>query len=1015
MSRRTRSRSPPRRSYNRERRDYRKYDDSEDQKGARYNRYVDDVSSRRDRHDSFRSHESNKIRRDNSWKHDKYSYEKRYQERDREYARSKNIPDQYIGRSPRPTSHRHAEEKEVDNKTKSDETNPVLQGSATEAIKPQPRRSRFDRTERVGASLSVSEIQSENPRVDVIPKDKAVENNHQQNAEKPVASDKITDAKLLARLERVRAWKESKAKQEASKKEEHKLNTKPQVTAKDQNAMPSTGISGFEINRQKDTSDMKRNNRVHMDDEDGPRRMNLEDYQELWDQEDRGILGNEQAASMEEDEVDPLDAYMASLVGTTDTIRPGLLNTEVIDPNANDDERMVISETLEEEENLLALAAKRSKKKDIITVDHSKINYEDFKKDFYVEPEELKNLSPAEVDELRASLDGIKIRGIDCPKPVTSWSQCGLSAQTISVINSLGYEKPTSIQAQAIPAITSGRDVIGVAKTGSGKTIAFLLPMFRHIKDQRPLKTGEGPIAIIMTPTRELAVQIFRECKPFLKLLNIRACCAYGGAPIKDQIADLKRGAEIVVCTPGRMIDVLSANAGRVTNLHRCTYLVLDEADRMFDLGFEPQVMRIINNIRPDRQTVLFSATFPRAMEALARKVLKKPVEITVGGRSVVASEVEQIVEVRPEESKFSRLLELLGELYNNQLDVRTLVFVDRQESADALLSDLMKRGYTSNSIHGGKDQHDRDSTISDYKAGVFDVLIATSVVARGLDVKSLQLVVNYDCPNHMEDYVHRVGRTGRAGHTGVAVTFITPEQEKYAVDIAKALKMSKQPVPEELQTLASQFLEKVKAGKEKAAGGGFGGKGLSRLDETRNAERKMQRKAYGEDEEDVETEAEAKSPLEKITPEKSTGDPTLDRVRAAVGGIAARAFANQTAQSNKLTQPISIIKTDGDEYKAKMEINDYPQQARWAVTNNTNIVHVTELTGTSITTKGNFYLPGKNPEPGEEKLYLWIEGPSELVVNRAITELRRLLLEGINHSLEGGNKPSASGRYTVV
>lgn len=348
----------------------------------------------------------------------------------------------------------------------------------------------------------------------------------------------------------------------------------------------------------------------------------------------------------------------------------------------------------------------------------------------------------------------------------------------------------------------SGRNVIGVAKTGSGKTIAFLLPMFRHIKDQRPLESLEGPVALIMTPTRELAVQIHKECKPFLKALNLRAVCAYGGSPIKDQIADLKRGAEIIVCTPGRMIDLLAANSGRVTNLKRVTYIVLDEADRMFDMGFEPQVMKIISNVRPDRQTVLFSATFPRQMEGLARKILHRPVEIVVGARSVVAPEVTQIVEVRADDAKFVRLLELLGELYDKDEDARTLIFVDRQESADSLLRDLMRRGYPCMSIHGGKDQIDRDSTIDDFKNGVVPVLVATSVAARGLDVKQLKLVVNYDCPNHMEDYVHRVGRTGRAGNTGTAVTFITEDQGRYAVDISKALKLSGQKTPEDVQKL---------------------------------------------------------------------------------------------------------------------------------------------------------------------------------------------------------------------
>ena len=200
-------------------------------------------------------------------------------------------------------------------------------------------------------------------------------------------------------------------------------------------------------------------------------------------------------------------------------------------------------------------------------------------------------------------------------------------------------------------------------------------------------------------------------------------------------------------------------------------------------------------------------------MEALARKILQRPVEIVVGARSVVAPEVTQIVEVRNDDSKFHRLLELLGDLYDKDEDARTLIFVDRQESADSLLRDLMRRGYPCMSIHGGKDQIDRDSTISDFKAGVVPVLIATSVAARGLDVKQLKLVVNYDCPNHMEDYVHRVGRTGRAGNTGTAVTFVTEEQGRYAVDISKALKLSGQKIPDDIQKLVDgrfSFLEFV-------------------------------------------------------------------------------------------------------------------------------------------------------------------------------------------------------------
>jgi ATP-dependent RNA helicase DDX46/PRP5 len=426
--------------------------------------------------------------------------------------------------------------------------------------------------------------------------------------------------------------------------------------------------------------------------------------------------------------------------------------------------------------------------------------------------------------------------------------------------------------------------------------------------------------------------------------------CAYGGSPIKDQIADLKRGAEIVVCTPGRMIDLLAANGGRVTNLKRVTYVVLDEADRMFDMGFEPQVMKIIANVRPDRQTVLFSATFPKAMEALARKILVRPVEITVGARSVVAPEITQIVEVRKDEDKFVRLLELLGNLSEGDEDARTLIFVDRQEAADGLLRDLMRRGYPCMSIHGGKDQTDRDSTIADFKAGVVQVLVATSVAARGLDVKQLKLVVNYDCPNHMEDYVHRVGRTGRAGEKGTAVTFITEEQDRYALDIAKALKYSKQPVPEDVQKLVDGFQEKLKAGKEKASGSGFGGKGLERLDQERDLARRRERKQYGEEGEEAPEEVPdgddgvvkssavtaAASPTLPTGPslddaivvhKRSAAAPgtenPLDRVRQAASAVKSR--LNKTGELRSGV-PIDNKGPDAGAYHATLEINDFPR-----------------------------------------------------------------------------------------
>lgn len=675
-------------------------------------------------------------------------------------------------------------------------------------------------------------------------------------------------------------------------------------------------------------------------------------------------------AAEEEEEADPLDAFMSGLTDST-TTRKGTNGAKFSKSKQQQPEAMfgdddVDIKTLDNDaDDFLAITSKNRKKKELPPVDHEKMNYEPFRKNFYSEPIDLAELTEEDVAIMRLELDGIKIRGVDVPKPVQKWSQCGLGVQTQGVIQKLGYENTTSIQAQAIPAIMSGRDVIGVAKTGSGKTIAFLLPMFRHIRDQRPLDNMEGPVGLIMTPTRELATQIHKECKPFLKALNLRAVCAYGGAPIKDQIADLKRGAEIIVCTPGRMIDLLAANSGRVTNLRRVTYVVLDEADRMFDMGFEPQVMKILANVRPSRQTVLFSATFPRNMEALARKTLTKPVEIVVGGRSVVAPEITQIVEVRNEDSKFLRLLELLGNLYDDEAneDARALVFVDRQESADSLLRDLMRKGYPCMSIHGGKDQVDRDSTIEDFKAGVFPILIATSVAARGLDVKQLKLVVNYDAPNHLEDYVHRAGRTGRAGNTGTAVTFVTDDQERYSVDISKALKQSGQEIPEEIQKMVDSFIEKVKSGKEKASGSGFGGKGLERLDQERDAARNRERKTYktGEEGEEEEKEKDEKkdkgddlfskaaSTIQsastpsappgvpkgidldgKITVHRTEKEPAstsknpLDKVGSAVADIHARLNRAGVMRSGV---PIDNKGPDAGAFHATLEINDFPRK----------------------------------------------------------------------------------------
>ncbi|XP_039557537.1 probable ATP-dependent RNA helicase DDX46 [Passer montanus] len=835
------------------------------------------------------------------------------------------------------------------------------------------------------------------------------------------------------------------------------------------------------------------------------------------DDEEETAEGEKEGNEVEDEELDPLDAYMEEVkeevkkfnmrsvkggggsekktgptvtkVVTVVTTKKAAVESEKKKGELmeNDQDAMEYSSEEEEVDLQTALTGYQTKQRKLLEpVDHGKIEYEPFRKNFYVEVPELAKMTQEEVNVYRLELEGITVKGKGCPKPIKTWVQCGISMKILTALKKHGYEKPTPIQTQAIPAIMNGRDLIGIAKTGSGKTIAFLLPMFRHIMDQRALEEGEGPIAVIMTPTRELALQITKECKKFSKTLGLRVVCVYGGTGISEQIAELKRGAEIIVCTPGRMIDMLAANNGRVTNLRRVTYVVLDEADRMFDMGFEPQVMRIVDNVRPDRQTVMFSATFPRAMEALARRILSKPIEVQVGGRSVVCSDVEQHVIVIEEENKFLKLLELLGH-YQEKGSV--IIFVDKQEHADGLLKDLMRASYPCLSLHGGIDQYDRDSIINDFKNGTCKLLVATSVAARGLDVKQLMLVVNYSCPNHYEDYVHRAGRTGRAGNKGYAYTFITEDQARYAGDIIKALELSGNPIPSDLEKLWADFKDQQKAeGKLIKKSSGFSGKGF-KFDETEqalaNERKKLQKAALGlQDSDDEDTAVDIDEQIEsmfnskkrvkdmaapgtsnaptpsagnaekleiakrlalRINAQKNLGaeaqvmvpfhfkDVMQQATNAILRGgtiqaptVSAKTIAEQLAE--KINAKLNYVpiekqeeeKQDGGQnesfkrYEEELEINDFPQTARWKVTSKEALQRISEYSEAAITIRGTYFPPGKEPKEGERKIYLAIESANELAVQKAKAEITRLIKEELIR-LQNSYQPTNKGRYKVL
>ena len=476
------------------------------------------------------------------------------------------------------------------------------------------------------------------------------------------------------------------------------------------------------------------------------------------------------------------------------------------------------------------------KEKDLKIVDHSKMNYDYFTKNLYIESPEISKLTPEEVIEIRKTNGSILVKGKEIPKPILDFYQCGLSSKIMEVLEYKQIKKPFPIQMQAIPTIMSGRDCLGISETGSGKTLAYVLPMLRHVQSRlagiklnnggKSYKSKEvnGPIALILVPTRELATQICEEIRSFSNFLNIETTCLFGGSNLGNQINDLKRGVDIAVATPARLIELLCLSNGKVTNLTRTTFVVLDEADRMFDLGFEPQISKIIRNIRPQKQVAMFSATFPKQIQGMAKKILKKPVEILVGLKGQGAKNIEQHVEIIKKNKSFLRLLEIL----EKYIDVCTIIFVDVQSEAIELWKELFKKGFSCCLLYGQMDQEDRIDNLEDFKKGTKNILVTTSICARGLDVPRCGLVINFRCPNHMEDYIHRIGRTGRAGKKGISYTFIDPDEEDlYAEDIIKVLEISNQEVSDEIKEVARNYRRKLLRGEaEKFRISGYLGRG---------------------------------------------------------------------------------------------------------------------------------------------------------------------------------------------
>ncbi|XP_068558333.1 DEAD-box helicase 3 X-linked a isoform X5 [Cebidichthys violaceus] len=434
----------------------------------------------------------------------------------------------------------------------------------------------------------------------------------------------------------------------------------------------------------------------------------------------------------------------------------------------------------------------------------------------------------------------VEATGSNCPPHIDSFHDVDMGEIIMGNINLTRYTCPTPVQKHAIPIIKSKRDLMACAQTGSGKTAAFLLPVLSQIYSDGPgeaLQAAKNngqdsgrygrrkqyPLSLVLAPTRELALQIYDEARKFAYRSRVRPCVVYGGADIGQQIRELERGCHLLVATPGRLVDMMER--GKI-GLDYCNFLILDEADRMLDMGFEPQIRRIVeqDTMPPKgvRQTMMFSATFPKEIQILARDFLEDYIFLAVGRVGSTSENITQKVVWVEENDKRSFLLDLLNATGKESL---TLVFVETKKGADALEDFLYHEGYSCTSIHGDRSQRDREEALHQFRSGRCPILVATAVAARGLDISNVKHVINFDLPSDIEEYVHRIGRTGRVGNLGLATSFFNDKNSNITKDLLDILVEAHQEVPSWLESLAYEHQHKstTRGGRSKRFSGGFG------------------------------------------------------------------------------------------------------------------------------------------------------------------------------------------------
>ncbi|KAI8512518.1 DEAD (Asp-Glu-Ala-Asp) box polypeptide 41 [Branchiostoma belcheri] len=485
-------------------------------------------------------------------------------------------------------------------------------------------------------------------------------------------------------------------------------------------------------------------------------------------------------------------------------------------------EETAVDKQLAEEEKILESVAQAQVLASVKEIAKG-ITYEASMKTSWTPPRHILQMPESRHERVRKKLH-ILVEGDDIPPPIKSFKSRGssrcewikhyslvsgdeVSQGVIHALKKRGIHHPTPIQIQGLPAILSGRDMIGIAFTGSGKTLVFCLPMIMFSLEQEkrlPFTKNEGPYSLIICPSRELARQTHQFITHVGKYLEadgmpgMRTMLCIGGESAKDQFEQSKRGVHMMVATPGRLMDMLNKKA---FNLDTCRYLVLDEADRMIDMGFEEDIRTIFSYFKGQRQTLLFSATMPKKIQNFARTALVKPVTVNVGRAGAASLDVIQEVEYVKQEAKIVYLLECL-----QKTAPPVLIFAEKKADVDDIHEYLLLKGVEAVAIHGGKDQEERTRAIEAFREGKKDVLVATDVASKGLDFPDIQHVINFDMPEDIENYVHRIGRTGRCGKTGIATTFINKAcDESVLLDLKHLLLEAKQKIPPVLETLESE------------------------------------------------------------------------------------------------------------------------------------------------------------------------------------------------------------------